>query len=83
MWAGPRTDLLSGKSMLIDMHDIDSADELTLCFTVQWHEYTVVELSKHFMSKYNTRIILFVVLCVKKLQVLICQKQKTKILVLY
>ena len=40
MWAGPHTDLLSGKSMFIDMHDIGSAGESTLCFTVQWHEYT-------------------------------------------
>ena len=40
MLAGPHTDQLSGKSMFIDMHDIDSADESTLCFTVQWHEYT-------------------------------------------
>ena len=79
MWAGPHTDLLSGKSMFIDMHDIDSADESTLCFTVQWHEYIrVLELSQHFMSKYNTRIILFVVLCVKTLQV--CNLPKTKIL---
>ena len=40
MCAGPHTDRLSGKSVLIDMHNIDSADESTLCFTVQWHEYT-------------------------------------------
>ena len=40
MWSGPHTDLLSGKSMFIDMHDIDSVDKSTLCFTVQWHEYT-------------------------------------------
>ena len=32
MWAGPHTDRLSGKSMF--------CDESTLCFTVQWHEYT-------------------------------------------
>ena len=51
MWVGPHTDLLSGKSMFIDMHDIDSADESTLCFTVQWHEYTCSALSQHFMSK--------------------------------
>ena len=30
MWAGPHTDLLSGKYMFIYMHDIDSADESTL-----------------------------------------------------
>ena len=40
MWAGPHTDLLSGKSVFIDMHDIDSADESTLCFTVYGHKYT-------------------------------------------
>ena len=40
MWAGPHTDLLSTKSMFIHMHVIDSADESTLCSTVQWHEYT-------------------------------------------
>ena len=40
MWAGPQTDLLSRKSMFIDMHDIDSADESTLCFTVYRHKYT-------------------------------------------
>ena len=39
MWAAPHTDLLSGKSIFIDMHDIDSADESTLCFTVHGHEY--------------------------------------------
>ena len=27
MWAESRTDLLSGKSMFIDMHDMDSSDE--------------------------------------------------------
>ena len=40
MWAGPHTNLLSGKSMFIDMHDIDSADESTPCFTVYGHKYT-------------------------------------------
>ena len=40
MLAGPHTDLLSGKSMFIDMHDIDSGDESTLCFTVYWHKST-------------------------------------------
>ena len=40
MWAEPHTDLLSGKSMFIDMHDIGSADESTLYFSVQWNEYT-------------------------------------------
>ena len=32
MWAGPQTDLLSEKSMFIDMHDIDSHHPSTLCF---------------------------------------------------
>ena len=27
MWEGSHTDLLSGKSMFIDMHDIDSPDK--------------------------------------------------------
>ena len=34
MWEGSHTDLLSGKSMFIDMHDIDSPDESAICFTV-------------------------------------------------
>ena len=37
MWAGPHH---SRKCMFIDMHDIDSADESTLCFTVYGHKYT-------------------------------------------
>ena len=71
MWAGPHTDLLSGKSMFIDMHDIDSADESTsaLLYSGMNIGLRAVELSQHFMSKYNTRIILFVVLYVKTLQV--------------
>ena len=44
MWAGSHTDLLSGKSMLIDMHDIDSPDQSAVCFTVYvyGHKYTNV-----------------------------------------
>ena len=34
MWEGSHTDLLSGKSMFIDMHDIDSPDKSGFCFTV-------------------------------------------------
>ena len=33
MWEGSHTDLLSGKSMFIDMHDIDSPDKSAFCFT--------------------------------------------------
>ena len=34
MWEGSHTDLLSRKSMFIDMHDIDSPDKSVFCFTV-------------------------------------------------
>ena len=34
MWEGSHTDLLSGKSMFIDMHDIDSPDKSAFSFTV-------------------------------------------------
>ena len=34
MWEGSHTDLLSGKSMFIDMHDIDTPDKSAFCFTV-------------------------------------------------
>ena len=40
MWAGPHTDLLSRKPMFIEMHNIDSYDESTLCFTVYGHKYS-------------------------------------------
>ena len=33
MWEGSHTDLLSGKSMFIDMHDIDSSDKSAFCST--------------------------------------------------
>ena len=32
--AGSHTELLSGKSVFIDMHDMDSPDESTPCYTV-------------------------------------------------
>ena len=34
MWEGSHTDLSSGKSMFIDMHDIDSLDKSAFFFTV-------------------------------------------------
>ena len=37
MWEGSRTDLLYGKSMFINMHDIDSPDKSAFCFTVNIH----------------------------------------------
>ena len=37
MWEGSHTDLLSGKSMLIDMHDIDSLNKSAFCFTINKH----------------------------------------------
>ena len=37
MWEGSHTDLLSGKSMFIDKHDIDSPDKSAFCFTVNIH----------------------------------------------
>ena len=40
MWEGSHTDLLSGKSMFIDMHDMDSPDESALWFTMYMHKYT-------------------------------------------
>ena len=77
MWAGHHTDLLSGKSMLIDMHDMVQLTNQHTALLYSGMNIRVVELSQHFMSKYNTRIILFVVLCVKTLQV--CNLPKTKI----
>ena len=76
MWTLRHTDLLSGKSVFIDMHDIGSADESTLCFTVQWHEYTCSGIITTLYVKIQQ--ILFVMLCVKTLQV--CNLPKTKIL---
>ena len=40
MWERSHTDLLSGKSMFIDMHDIDSPDKSAFCSTVYRHKYT-------------------------------------------
>ena len=37
MWDGSHTDLLSGKYMFIDMHDIDSPNKSAFCFTVNIH----------------------------------------------
>ena len=37
MWEGSHTDLLFGKSMFIDMHDIDSPGKSAFCFTVNIH----------------------------------------------
>ena len=37
MWEGAHTDLLSGKSMFIDMHDIGSPDKSAFCFIVNAH----------------------------------------------
>ena len=34
MWEASYTDLLSGKSMFIDMHNIDTPDKSAFCFTV-------------------------------------------------
>ena len=40
MWKESHTDLLSGKSMFIDMQDIDSPDKSAFCSTVYSHKYT-------------------------------------------
>ena len=65
MWAGSHTDLLSGKSMFIDMHYMDSPDESALCFTVYRHKLFKHKLSttlgtpdprKELLSDYNTYI---------------------------
>ena len=37
MWEGSRTDQLSGKSMVIDLLEIDSPDKSAFCFTVSIH----------------------------------------------
>ena len=63
MWAGPHTDLLSGKSKFIDIYDIYSADESTLCFTVQWHECMCSGIITTLNVKIGYRFV-------------ICQKQK-------
>ena len=65
MWAGSHTDLLSGKSMFINMHYMDSPDESALCFTVYRHKLFKHKLSttlgtpdprKELLSDYNTYI---------------------------
>ena len=40
---GPDTDLISGKSMFIDMHDIDSPDKSAFSFNVNIHVVSDVE----------------------------------------
>ena len=42
MWEWCHTDLLSGKSMFIDMHDIDSPDKSAFCFTLNIREVSDV-----------------------------------------
>ena len=75
------------ESMFIDMHDIDSADESTVCLLYTGINIHVVELSILYVKTQvdNTMIILFVVLRVKRLQGcnLPKTKLKTEILVLY
>ena len=57
MWAGPRTDLLSGKSVFIDMHVIDSADKSKLCFIV-YKNIHVMELPALYVKiQHNDNII--------------------------
>ena len=51
MWEGSRTDLLSGKSMFIDMHDIDSLinqHSALLCTGINKH--VVDDVLKHKLS---------------------------------
>ena len=75
------------ESMFIDMHDIDSVDESTLCLLYTGINVHVVELSILYVKTQvdKTMIILFVVLHVKRLQVfnLPKTKLKTEILVLH
>ena len=64
MWAGPHTDLLSGKSISIDMHETDSAS-MTLIQLTNQHSallYSgmnihVVELSQHVKIQHKDNII--------------------------
>ena len=56
MWEGSHTDLLSGKSMFIDMHDIDSPDKSAFCFTVNIH--VVSDVARHTKSRAKKRIII-------------------------
>ena len=57
------THLHSGKSMFIDIHDIDSADESTLCFTVQWHEYMCSGIINIYVKIQHTGNIICGALC--------------------
>ena len=79
MWAGPHTALLSGKSMLLDINDIDSADESTLCFTIYVNIH-VVELSTLYVKIQHTDNIICGALCQNVCKFVICQKQKLKTL---
>ena len=67
------------ESMFIGMHDIDSADESTLCLLYICINIHVVELSILYIKTEvdNTMIILFVMLHVKRLQG--CNLPKTKL----
>ena len=69
------------ESMFIDMRDIDSADESTLCLLYTGINIYVVELSilyvKTQVDNIGPMIILFVVLYVKRLQG--CNMPKTKL----
>ena len=56
MWEGSHTNLLSGKSMVIDMHDIDSPDKSALCFTVKIH--VVSDVARHTRCGAKKRIII-------------------------
>ena len=75
------------EAMFIYMHDIDSADESTLCLLYTGINIHVVELSILYVKTQvdNTIIILLVVLHVKRLQGcnLPKTKLKTEILVLH
>ena len=50
MWEGSDTDLLSGKSMFIDMHDIDLPDKSAFSFTVNIHVVSDVAQHHSFIS---------------------------------
>ena len=65
--------------MFIDMHDIDSVDESTLCLLYMGINIHVVELSILYVKTQvdSKMIILFVVLHVKRLQG--CNLHKTKL----
>ena len=62
MWEGSHTDLLSGKSMFIDMHDIDSPD--MILFTVNIHvvsdvaQTEIIDEARYTRSGAKKRIII-------------------------